>query len=150
MLAALTALSLVVATADPPKELSEAAQKELKKLESKWKLDKIVIDGKEESPPANEAEMLLEFKGRKVLVADKELFEIPALDPSTDPKCIDLKALESMGEITKDTIYESIFKLGGDTLVMAIHIGGTKKRPDKFESVKDSGVVVVTLKRVKE
>ena len=52
--------------------------------------------------------------------------------------------------VTKDTVYESIFKINGDTLTLAIHIGATKQRPTKFESVKDSGVVVVTLKREKQ
>src|SRR5262245_56846346 len=101
MFSTLVSLSLVVAAAEPPK-LSEEAQKELKKFEGKWKPEKIVVNDKEEMPP--DADMLLEFKGRKVLIADNELFEINTLDPSTNPKIIDLKALTSMGEITKDTV----------------------------------------------
>ena len=77
------------------------------------------------------------------------MFEIAALDPSTDPKILDLKTLEDMGQLRKDAVLESIYKFDGDTLVIAIYIGEGKKRPDKFESPKDSGVVLVTLKREK-
>lgn len=149
MFAALTALSLVVATADDLPKLSEDGQKELKKFEGKWKPEKLVVDGKEEQPPEGD-EMLLAFKERKMLVGDKEFFDVAALDPSTDPKIIDLKALADMGPVTKDTVYEGIYKLDGDTLTIALHFGGGKKRPEKLESVKDSGVVVVTLKREKK
>ena len=49
MIAALLSLSFVVATAEEPK-LSEAAQKELKKFEGKWKAVKAVTNGQEETP----------------------------------------------------------------------------------------------------
>jgi uncharacterized protein (TIGR03067 family) len=148
MLAAVLVLTLAAPTDEP--KLSEAAQKELKKFEGKWKAEKLVVDGKEETPVIEGADVVLEFKGRKLLLGGKDLFEIPALDPSTDPKILDLKALMSMGEISKDTVYEAIYKFDGENLVIAIHVGATKKRPEKFESEKDSGVVVVTLKREKK
>jgi uncharacterized protein (TIGR03067 family) len=149
MFAALLTMSFAVAAAEEPK-LTEAAQKELKKFDGKWKPEKIVANGKEEMLPPEAADMLLEFKARKLLLGEKEMFEVASLDPSTEPKCLDLKALASMGEITKDTVYEAIYKFEGDTLMLAMHIGEAKKRPAKFESEKDSGVVVVTLKREKK
>jgi uncharacterized protein (TIGR03067 family) len=149
MFAAFVALSLAASPAEPPK-LSEAAEKELKKFQGKWKAEKVVVNGKEETPTMDGADVFLGFKDRKIALGDKELFEINALDPSTDPKIIDLKALASMGEITKDTVYESIYKFDGDALILAVHIGEGKTRPAKFESLKDSNVVLVTLKRVKE
>jgi len=148
MLAAIMLLTLS-APADPPK-LSEAAEKELKKLEGKWKAVKAVANGNEETPMMDGADVVIEFKGRKLLLNDKEVLEVAALDPSTDPKILDVKALVDMGGLRKDTVLEAIYKLDGDTLMLALHMGEAKKRPDKFESEKDSGVVVVTLKREKK
>jgi uncharacterized protein (TIGR03067 family) len=148
MIAALLSLSFVMATAEEPK-LSEAAQKELKKLEGKWKAVKAVTNGMEETPEMDGNEVMVEFKGSKANVNGKEFFLIAALDPSTDPKCIDLKSAVDQGQITKGTVFESIYKLDGEELIIAINIGGDKKRPAKFESEKDSGVVVVTMKKEK-
>jgi uncharacterized protein (TIGR03067 family) len=148
MIAALLSLTFLVATTDEPK-LSEAGQKELKKLEGKWKAVKAVTNGLEETPEMGGEEVVVEFKGRKAVVNGKDFFEIATLDPSTDPKCIDLKSVVDQGPITKGTVFESIYKFDGDDLVLAIHMGADKKRPAKFESEKDSGVVVVTMKREK-
>lgn len=146
MIAMILALSLVVPTADAKeKELSDAAKKELKKLEGGWKATEIIVEGKEETPP--DADTVVTFKGRKFLFGDKELFDIANLDPSTDPKCLDFKALADMGEIQKGTVYEGIYKLDGDTLKLALYIGEGQKRPAKFEAPKDSKTVVVTFKR---
>lgn len=149
MFAALVSLSLVVATVEEPK-LSDEAKKDLKKLEGKWKAVKAVTNGNEETPMMDGNDVIIEFKGHKLLLNDKEVMEVAALDPSTDPKILDIKALADMGGLRKDTVLEAIYKLDGDTLMLAVHIGETKKRPDKFESPKDSGVVVVTLKREKK
>ena len=149
MFAAITTLTLAFAAVEDPK-FTEAAEKELKKFEAKWKPEKIVANGVEEKPPPDAADMLLEFKGRKIMLGEKHLFNITALDPSVDPKIIDMKALDSMGAIMKDTVYESIYKFDGDHLVIAIYVGGAKNRPIKFESEKDSNVVVVTFKKEKK
>jgi uncharacterized protein (TIGR03067 family) len=152
MFAALIAVTLAVPAApaeDKEKELPEAAKKELTKFEGKWKAVKFVANEAEEAAPDG-ADTVLEFKGRKILLGDKELFHIPALDPGTDPKCLDMKALADQAPVAKDTVYEAIYKFDGDELTIAVHVGGGAKRPDKFESPKDSGVVVVTLKRMKD
>jgi uncharacterized protein (TIGR03067 family) len=149
MIAALLSLTFAVASADEPK-LSEAAQKELKKFEGKWKAVKGTTNGVEETPEIDGAEVIIEFKSGKAIVMGKEFFEFSALDPSTDPKCIDLKSLVQQGPVAKGTVYEGIYKLDGDTLTMAIHIGESRKRPEKFESEKDSGVTVFTMKREKK
>ena len=146
---AAVALCVFAASAEEPK-LTEDARKEVKKLEGKWKAVKAVTNGLEETPEMDGAEVVVEFKGRKAVVNGKEFMEIAALDPSTDPKCIDLKAVVEQGQIQKGTVFESIYKFDGEDLVLAIHIGADKKRPAKFESEKDSGVVVVTLRREKK
>jgi uncharacterized protein (TIGR03067 family) len=148
MLATLVALCLAAPAED--KELPEAAKKELKQLEGKWKAVRLVVNDKDEEVTRDGADVFLTFKGRKVLLGDEEVFEIPALDPSTDPKCLDLKAVADVpGVVGKGTLYEAVYKIDGDTLVMALHLVEGKGRPVKFESPKDSGVAVVTLKREK-
>jgi uncharacterized protein (TIGR03067 family) len=150
MFTAFVALALT-APVDSPKEnekpLSEAAQKEVKKLDGKWKVVKNVVNGEEQSTEVNK---YLTFTGRKLAVDDKEAAEITALDPSTDPKCIDLKITLDDTGIAKGTVFEGIYKLDGDDLQLAIHIGSDKKRPDKFESANNSSIVLVTLKREKK
>jgi uncharacterized protein (TIGR03067 family) len=153
MFAAIVTLSLAAPAVpdDKEKPLPEAAQKELKKLEAKWKAVKAVTNGQEETEGK---EISVQFKGRKVIVTDDgkemEFFEVAALDPSATPKLLDLKSLVDMGQITKGAVFEAIYKIDGDELTIAIYVGADKKRPEKFESEKDSMVVVVTLKREKQ
>jgi uncharacterized protein (TIGR03067 family) len=151
MLATLVALALAApgAPEEKEKDLPEAAQKELKKFEGMWKAVTIVTGQGEETPMKDGTEVLLEIKGRKFLLGEAEIFTIPALDPSTDPKCIDLKATNDMGEVRKGDVYEGIYKFDGDTLVIALNLDG-KSRPAKFEAEKDSKVIVATLKKEKK
>lgn len=151
MFAAVVALSLFAPAPedkkDKEKPLPEAAQKELKKFEGKWKPTSLVANGNDEPPPDD---AILEFKGRKLRFMDADVFDVSALDPSTDPKLLDLKAVADLGEISKDKVYEGIYKLDGDTLKIALYIGAGAKRPTKLESEKDSAVVLVILKREKK
>jgi uncharacterized protein (TIGR03067 family) len=154
MLATVLALSLVVSV-DPPKEkekeLPEAAQKELKKLEGVWKAVKLVREGTEEdSPKMGGDDVVIEFKGRTLLLNGKDFLGVTSVDGSTDPKCIDFKALVDQGAVTKGTVFEGIYKLDGDTLLLALHPEGGTNRPAKFESPKDSKVIVVTFQREKK
>ncbi len=151
MFAALVALALAAPAApdDKEKELSDAAKKELKTLEGKWVVTKLVVDGNDVPVPDGD-EKNLEFKERKFRLAGKDIFHITTLDPSTTPKLIDFKGLEDMGEIRKGNVYEAIFKLDKDTLTLALYFGEGQKRPDKFESGKDSKIAVVTLEREKK
>jgi uncharacterized protein (TIGR03067 family) len=152
MFAAFVALSLTAPAADPPKEkeLPEAAQKDVKKLEGKWKAVKLLANEEEETPARDGNAIFVEFKGLKVTIVGTNSFQITEIDPTTDPKVIDFKALEDKAGITKDTVYEAIYKLDGETLTIAVYIGAGNKRPQKFESPKDSSIMVITLKRTKE
>jgi uncharacterized protein (TIGR03067 family) len=152
MLATIVTLALAAPTAvpdDKEKPLSEAGQKELKKLQGKWKAVKLVANGNEE----NNAEVAIQFKDRKVIVnqdgKELEFFDVAAIEPETTPKLLDFKAREDMAPFVKGNVYEAIYKLDGDELTIAIYIGEGKKRPEKFESPADSGIGVVTLKREK-
>lgn len=151
-MSALVAVLMIVPFASvnaKDKELSAEAKKDLEKLQGKWKATKVTADGNETEPQMDGADVIVEFKKEKFFFAGKEFFDVAALDPSTTPKLIDFKALADMGEIAKGNTYEGIYKLDGDTLELALYVGEGSKRPDKFESAKESKVVVVTFKREK-
>lgn len=148
MFAAALAAALFV-PADPPKELPEAAKKELKKLEGKWKVTKAATSQKEGD---TDRDLFVTFEGNKMSLGDasgpKETFTITALDPATDPKCIDL--LETLRNKQERTL-EGVFKLDGDTLQLAFAIPkGEKSRPVGFDKPSDPGGFVWVMKRVKE
>jgi uncharacterized protein (TIGR03067 family) len=99
----------------------------------------------------NDIELIGEFTGRKWLLGTAakrvEKAEIVALDPTTDPKCIDLKSLEKARD---GDVYEAIYQMDGDTLIICLYQGKGKQRPTSFENPKDQDTVMVVMKRVKE
>src|SRR5262249_18674524 len=136
MLAALVALSLTAPAVEPPKELSEAAQQELKKFAGKWKVVSLVADGGERHSESEGEASIFEVKGHKFILGEMELLGVEALDPGTNPKCVDLKGLGESGVVRKGVVYEGVYKLDGDTLTLAVNFGKEKNRPEKFESPK--------------
>ena len=154
MLPALLCLALA-APLDPPKDkdLPEAAKKELKKLEGKWKITKeVTSNGENEKASLGRGDdVTVEFKGNKVVIAAKETFEfeISTLDGAADPKILDLKALADKGPITKGSVIEAIYKFDGDTLILVGYAGEGKKRPANFDPPKDEGVGMWVMTRVK-
>lgn len=148
MFTALVCLALA-APLDPPK-LSDDAKKELKKFDGKWTVVKEVLTaGTNEPPMFNGKEIVVEFKNGKMVFGELELFEIAAVDPAADPKCLDVKALGDFGALKKGTTYESIYKFDGDTLTWAGYAGEGKKRPGTFDKPTDPLTGVLVLKRVK-
>jgi uncharacterized protein (TIGR03067 family) len=155
MFAAFVALSLAASPAEPPKdkekELPEAAQKELKKLEGKWKIVKSLDSTKEAEPDPKDPALFFVFKGNELTMEfgeKKEAIRITAIDPSTDPKCIDLTEKR---EGKPDRIIEGVYKIDGDKLLIALCITKDgKERPVSFDKPTDPRTVVWTLKRVKE
>ena len=153
MLASFVALSLVVTpAADPPKEkkaeLSAEAKKELKKLEGKWQLVKLVTKDQEVEP--GDSEMVFAFEGDTLSVTvagQKETVAVTALDATTDPKCIDLTRTRP-GRPAQ--VSEGVYKLDGDTLTIANTPNGEKLRPAGFDKPTDERVQVLTFKRVKK
>lgn len=142
-------LLLLAAPPEAPK-FTEAAQKELKKLEGKWDLIQVDRDGK--STTLKNGEATITIKGTKwtAMVGDMVLqeFEVVALDPKTKPACIDFKTIPR-GKREAQT-YEAIFKLEGDLLYYVVYNGKDKNRPTTFDPPSDSDTQLVILKRVKE
>jgi uncharacterized protein (TIGR03067 family) len=144
MIATLTAVLLFAPAADPPK-LTEAGQKELKALQGKWQIQKEARFDEERDRSAD-ANAVVEFKGHKLIAEGKEVGEVAALDPTTDPKCIDLKIDEGPA---KGMTVEAVYKIDGDNLTISISLT-EKKRPTNFDKPKEAGSILVTLKRIKE
>jgi uncharacterized protein (TIGR03067 family) len=144
MVATLAALLLLAPAADPPK-LSEAAVKELKKLEGKWQIQKEVASDRERDRSAD-PDGVIEFRGHKVIAEGKEAGAVAAIDPTTDPKCLDLKIDEGPA---KGMVAEAVYKIDGDTLAIAVCVLG-KQRPANFDPPKEAGTFLITLKRIKD
>ncbi|QJW98630.1 TIGR03067 domain-containing protein [Frigoriglobus tundricola] len=142
-----------VAVADDPKpapkdkELSADAKKELTKLDGKWKLVKVASGGQEGDV---DKEVYFEFKGTELTMSAgsrSEAYRIAALDPATDPRCVDLVE-KRPGK--PDRTLEGVYRIDGDTLQLAHALPGDgKNRPTGFDKSLERGMVW-TLKRVKE
>ena len=138
-------LLAVSGPAAPSKELPEAAKKELKSLQGKWRVTKFLHADRETTPGEGELAVVVEFKGNTIDFAGSATGVVVELDPTTDPKCLDFKGLYK-----KDTIYESVYKRDGDTLTWAGYHGQGKNRPTDFNKPTDAKVMVIVLSRVKE
>lgn len=146
MFAAFIGISLITPSAEPPKELPEAAQKELKRLQGKWKVEKMATDGKEFTPD-KEDELIVEIKGRKWSFTGQEKAEIVLIDTTTNPKCLDMKSVEKAREGVVD---EGVYELEGDTLKVCWYQGKGKKRPTSFATPKERDTILCILRRVKD
>jgi uncharacterized protein (TIGR03067 family) len=78
--------------------------------------------------------------------ATGEKGEVVALDPTCNPRLIDLKAVTRSG---KTFTREGIYKKDGDTLLISIKQGEDKKRPTTFDTPTEAGTVLFVLKRAK-
>jgi uncharacterized protein (TIGR03067 family) len=147
VLAALLALSLAAPT-EPPKELP-AAQKELKALEGKWQIVRMLFSDRE--VPDHDDGEVFEFKGHAIDIAGGSgAGGVVELDPETDPKCLDFKTSKGFGVLKKGVTFESSYKIDGDTLTWAVYVGRGKYRPTTLDKPTVEGVMVMVLKRVKE
>jgi uncharacterized protein (TIGR03067 family) len=126
MAAPLVFVSMSIAVADDknPVPLPEAARKELDRLQGQWHAKELGRRGK--TVDVNDAKMTLEIKGNKWIFTGQEKGEIVAIDPKTDPLCLDIKSVE---EGRKGQVDEAIFKIDGDTLTICLHQGKDSNAP---------------------
>jgi uncharacterized protein (TIGR03067 family) len=134
------------APADPPKELSGQAKRELKTLEGKWRIVKILFSDREATPDG----LVVEFKGGTIDFDSSATGAVVALDPATGPKCLDFKMRTEFGILKKGATYESVYRCDGDTLKWAFYHGRGKSRPTTLGRPTDPGVMVMVFSRVKE
>jgi uncharacterized protein (TIGR03067 family) len=146
-LAVVTVVLLAVGADEPKKaELGAAARKELKALEGNWVVQRIETkDGKHE--PADGESITLTIEGTKWTFGTLQSGEVVALDPSADPKLLDLKSVRKGRE---DTVNEAVYRVDGDTLVICIYQGKDKKRPTSLDKPTEGDTTLWTLKRSKK
>lgn len=153
--------SVLVASAEPPKEddkkpvLSDAAKKELKKLEGKWQV--VTMAHSAGDGDVTDLGVYAEVKGTGMTLSAKnknkqEKLEVAALDPGAEPRRIDL--VENVNAPGKaERALPGIYKLDGDVLVLAFatpKVGATATPPAGFGKPTEARIMVWTLKRVKE
>jgi uncharacterized protein (TIGR03067 family) len=120
--------------------LPEPAKKELEKLQGNWVAKEFERHG--QRVDVREANFELEIKGDKWIFTGKEKALIVALDPTTDPKCIDLKSVE---DGRNGQVDEAIYRIEGDTLTICLYQGNGKSRPTRFETSPDQPDTILAV-----
>ena len=134
-------LSAQVAADDP-------AKKDFQRLQGAWK----VVDAEKDGEPLDR------IKGGKLIVKDvnftintaigTEMKGDLRIDPSKKPKHMDFAHQEGL---LRDKTWQAIYELDGDDLKICYAEADSKKeRPTKFKTSKDSGFLLVVLKREKK
>ena len=139
------ALHVILALAAEP--LPESAQRELKQLQGDWVLLREEAQGKKEELKAGDPKLILTFKGNKWIFDGQEKAVITAIDPKSQPKCMDLKSTE---DGTKGKVEEAIYKVEGDILTICLYRGIGKQRPTKFETAQQPDTSLAVFKRGKK
>ncbi len=128
---------------DPPKKLSEEAQKELRKLEGKWQFRNFVLDGK-----TIEFGATWQFKGETVAesIGTPRRSGTVKVDPDRKPKEIDVNFTRSEGGGQKG-LFKGVYELDGDKLTICVGTDG--KRATELESKADSKTMLIVFQRSK-
>ena len=138
-------LSVFLAGADP---MPQPDKKELELLAGEWLVQEIEARGQRYDCKETTPKMILEIKGDKWIFTGQEKGEITALDPKTNPKCMDLRSVE---EGRKGQVDEAIYKIEGDVLTICLYQGKGKQRPTRFEASPDlADTILVVCQRVKK
>jgi uncharacterized protein (TIGR03067 family) len=126
----------------------DAAKKDQEKIQGTWETTAITYNGKD---LADEIKLKFVFKGKEATVEGNDEVQKDyakftfKLDPSTNPRCMDITVAEGN---QKDTAIEGIYELKGDELRICAKVIG-KDRPTKFASPEGESIALLVLKRVK-
>jgi uncharacterized protein (TIGR03067 family) len=132
-----------------PGLLTADGQKQLAKLQGKWYCETLIKEGVEMGFKPQRTPYTIEVKGTAWNHAgDPARYEVTGLDVRSDPMQIDLKCLAPKphaGEVQR-----GIFTLSADgkTLTLALPLSDSPVRPMGFDAPKESGRVLLILKRV--
>jgi uncharacterized protein (TIGR03067 family) len=141
--------ALVVLTAVLLVAAEDKGKKDQDQIQGVWETTAVELNGKDLA--ADGVKLTFTMKGNKASVDGNEEAKRDygaftfKLDPTTNPKCIDMKI--TAGD-QKDTDLEGIYELKGETLRLCIKLGA-KERPAKFESPEGQNICLLSLKRVK-
>ena len=124
---------------------ADEAKKDLEKLQGEWFMAELEIDGKP-VPDEKIAGTTLTIKGDKysVSVKDKKHEVTITLDPSKDPKAIDMSFSDGTDP---PKVGKGIYKIDGDTFVLVRAQATDSERPTSFGTWPNSGCFMVTWKR---
>ncbi|HLW64876.1 MAG TPA: TIGR03067 domain-containing protein [Gemmataceae bacterium] len=137
----LTLPAIILIAAKP----ADDAKKDLEKLQGEWFMAELEIDGK--PVPADKIDgTTLTVKGDKYIinVKDKKHEVTITLDPSKDPKAIDMAFADSSDA---PKIGKGIYKMDGDTFILVRAQATDSERPTSFGTWPNSGCFMVTWKR---
>lgn len=114
------------------------------KLKGDWTLTSLQADGKD----AKEEAATFTFAADQLTVAFKDSKQAAAyrIDPAAQPKAIDITPDEGPD---KGKTLKGIYVLDGDTLKICAAASPDKDRPKDFAAKKDSGNLLMVLKRDK-
>jgi uncharacterized protein (TIGR03067 family) len=135
---------LFVLAADP---LSKEAAKELESLKGEWVLERLDANGQMNDIKL-EDRPIITINGTtwKIHKNDNPIL-VTQIDPTTQPKLIDLKTPDGDD---KHTLREGIYKIEGDTLHLCLFVGGGRERPAGFEKAGSEETVLAILRRKKD
>lgn len=136
---------LACVAAAPP--VSAPAKRELARLQGTWEMEALEVNG-EDVPKKKLKGTTLTIKGNKyvVKVKDTEHEVTIDLDPSKDPKAIDMY-LPDGNDAPK--LAKGVYDLDGDTFRICRHQMAGEDRPRQIGSWPDTNLFVVTWKRKK-
>jgi uncharacterized protein (TIGR03067 family) len=125
----------------------DADKIDLKQLQGKWTLAALEVNGKDVPVQRLDGTKLtikgndytIELKNKTVIVCKLKL------DPSTDPKHLDMTFLE--GE-NKDKVHKAIYRIDGDKFQLCRGLTPDKERPNQFATWPDTNYFLATWKRV--
>lgn len=124
----------------------DAAEKDLKALVGKWKVEKAELGGQDAMSFAKDVKLELLDGGKYKLdllgQKDEGTFTV---DPSKSPKEMDIKGTDGPN---KGKTIKCIYKIDGDTATLCYELGGDG-RPTKFETKPESKQFLVVYKREK-
>ena len=136
--------TLLFVAADDPKA-DRAVKADLKKLQGKWTMTGLEIDGKVVGEDKFK-DTTLEIKDDKYIVkSGKNTYEVRfKLDPAKKPKEIDLFFPDPPN---LDKLHRGIYLIDGDTFKLCKAQAADQPRPTEFGTWPDTGVFMVTWKR---
>ena len=130
-------------SASPAISASQESNRDKELLQGNWEIASFVANGKE-GPPSEleENERKCSFTGDRIVIWHGEgTYKLGTAKPNT----IDIAFDKGEG---KGKTYVGVYSLEGDTLKICLAKPG-RERPKEFKSDADSGLLLVTYRRVK-
>lgn len=140
----LFALSVVAALSVPLAAVAdEAAEKELKRFQGDWQVVSASFQGQTKKGDDVKGKVW-RFEGKMLIPLDnKNDVAVVTIDPAKQPATLDIQG-------KNEKALKGIYKFAGDDKLTICAGVFDDKRPEKFDSPKDSGAILFELERVKK